>query len=127
MKIKSKVSLQDYRESLENYLSALDRNYYDMCKEFSKDIKRKWYFNFSDFLKTIHLNEEGIFDLLYPYSKNINEFSFKIAFRLEMRYDSILQIKNHLDSLKLIKDDYIYVDFEMINLINEYKTIKDKE
>lgn len=127
MKIKSKVSLQDYRESLENYLSALDISYYDMCKEFSKDIKRKWYFNFSDFLKTIHLNEEGIFDLLYPYSKNINEFSFKIAFRLEMRYDSILQIKNHLDSLKLIKDDYIYVDFEMINLINEYKTIKDKE
>lgn len=112
MKIKAKVSLQDYRESLEKYLSALDRNYYDMCKEFSKDIKRKWYFNFSDFLKTIHLNEEGIFDLLYPYSENINEFSFKIAFKLKMRYDDILQIKNHLDSLKLIKDDYIYGDLK---------------
>ena len=125
MKIKAKVSLQDYRESLENSLSVLDISYYNMCKEFSKDIKRKWYFNFSDFLKTIHLNEEGIFDLLYPYSENINKFSFKIAFRLKMRYDSILKIKNHLDSLKLIKDDYIYVDFEMLNLINEYKTIKE--
>ena len=113
MKIKAKVSLQDYRESLGNYLNKLDRDYYDMCKEFSKDIKRKWYFNFTDFLKTIHLNEEGIFDLLYPYSENINKFSFKIAFRLEMIYDSILQIKNHLDSLNLIKDEYIYVDFEM--------------
>lgn len=125
MKIKAKVSLQDYRESLGNYLNKLDRDYYDMCKEFSKDIKRKWYFNFSDFLKTIHLNEEGIFDLLYPYSKNIDDFSFEIAFILEMRYDSILQIKNHLDSLKLIKDDYIYVDFEILNLINKYKIIKD--
>ena len=125
MKIKAKVSLQDYRESLQNYLDKLDRDYYDMCKEFSKDIKRKWYFNFTDFLKTIHLNEEGIFDLLYPYSENINKFSFKIAFRLEMRYDIILQIKNHLDSLKLIKDDYIYVDFEILNLINKYKIIKE--
>ena len=125
MKIKSKVSLQDYRESLQNYLSAKNISYYNICKDFSKDIKRKWYFNFTDFLKTIHLNEEGIFDLLYPYSENINKFSFKIAFRLEMIYDSILQIKNHLDSLNLIKDEYIYVDFEILNLINKYKIIKE--
>ena len=74
--MKSKILLKDYKKSLENFKEYSNREYYDLCKEISKDIKQKWYNNFYDYLNLITLSEEGIFNMLYPYSDNINKLVY---------------------------------------------------
>ena len=41
--MKAKILLKDYKKSLENFKEYSDREYYNLCKEISKDIKKKLY------------------------------------------------------------------------------------
>lgn len=121
--LKAKILVEDYKKSLENFKEYSDKKYYNLCKRISKDIKQKWYNNFYDYLSFITLTEEGIFDLIYPYSDNIKKLSLKNYAELEFTYIDLDKIQKRIDSLYLIQDDYIYVDLEKLEFVNKFKGI----
>ena len=121
--MKAKILLKDYKKSLENFKEYSNREYYDLCKEISKDIKQKWYNNFYDYLNLITLSEEGIFNMLYPYSDNINKLSLKNYFKLESVYIDLNKIQKRIDSLELVQEDFIYVDLKELEFVNRFKNI----
>lgn len=119
----AKILLKDYKKSLENFKEYSDREYYNLCKRISKDIKQKWYNNFYDYLNLITLSEEGIFNMLYPYSNNINKLTLKNYFRLESAYTDLDKIQKRIDSLVLIQSDFVSVDSEELEFVNRFKNI----
>ncbi len=121
--LKAKILVEDYKKSLENFKEYSDKKYYNLCKRISKDIKQKWYNNFYDYLNFITLTDEGIFDLIYPYSGNIKKLSLKNYAELEFTYIDLDKIQKRIDSLELIQDDYIYVNSEKLEFVNKFKVI----
>ena len=121
--MKAKILLKDYKKSLENFKEYSNREYYNLCKKISKDIKQKWYNNFYDYLNLITLTEEGIFNMLYPYSDNINKLALKNYFKLESEYIDLDKIQKRIDSLELIQSDFVYVDSKELEFVNRFKNI----
>lgn len=121
--MKAKILLKDYKKSLENFKEYSNREYYNLCKEISKDIKQKWYNNFYDYLNLITLSEEGIFNMLYPYSDNINKLALKNYFKLESVYIDLDKIQKRIDSLELVQEDFVYVDSKELEFVNLFKNI----
>ena len=81
-------------------------------------------------LNLITLSEEGIFNMLYPYSDNINKFALKNYFKLESVYIDLDKIQKRIDSLELVPDDFIYVDSKELEFVNRYNVdslIKENE
>ena len=124
MKIKAKVLVSDYKKALENFREISQREFRESCKQVAKEIKQNWFRNFSnlrDYLRFIRYNEDGISELLmkkdeYAYEK----LSIKNYFKIKHRKISKEMIDLRINSLNMVKDEFIYVDAEALEFINKY-------
>ena len=120
MKIKAKVLVSDYKKALENFREITQREFRESCKQVAKEIKHNWFSNLRDYLEFIRYNEDVISELLMKKDDYAYEnLSIKNYLKINHRIDKEV-IDSRINSLKLIQDEFIYVDAEVLEFVNKY-------
>lgn len=118
----AKVLVKDYKQSLINKNILQNEKFIDKVIEIAFKIKSS---NFWDYYYWIPLFKESENDIIRKLSTNEWKYNKQLSMSdgidLDWAYVDNDEFKNKIQSLDLIKDDFIIVDLETVKMINKYK------
>ena len=119
---KAKILLSDYKQALINRNEAQNKKFIDKVIRLAFKIKSSKFYNYYYWIPLFKDSESDIIRKLYTnewkYHKQLN---MSDSIDLDWSYVDNDEFKNKIESLDLIKNDYIIVDLETIEMINKFK------
>ena len=119
---KAKILLSDYKNALINRNKAQNENFIDKVIKLAFKIKSSKFWNYYYWIPLFKDSEN---DLIRKLSTNEWKYHKQLdmsdSIDLDRAYVDNDEFKNKIQSLDLIKDDFIIVDLETVEMVNKFK------
>lgn len=118
----AKVSISDHRQALINRNKSQNETFINEVLKIAFKIKSSKFWNYYYWIPLFKDSENDIIRKLstnkWKYHKQLN---MSDSIYLDWTYVDNDEFKNKIQSLDLIKDDFIIVDLETIEMINKWR------
>jgi len=119
---KAKILLSDYKKALINRNEARNEKFINKVVQLAFKIKSSKVWNYYYWIPLFKDSENDIIRKLsaneWKYHKQLN---MSDSIDLDWFYVDNDEFKNKIESLDLIKDDFIIVDLETVEMVNKFK------
>jgi len=121
---KAKILLSDYKTALINRNTLRNENHINKVMELVHKIKSSKFYNYYYWIPLYRDNENDLIRKLMTNKEEYHEqLKMSDSFRLIWSYVDNDEFKNQIESLDLIKDDFIVVGLDVVEMVNKYKSI----
>ena len=118
----AKVLLKDYRQALINKNILENERFIDEATKIAIKVKSSRFWNYYYWIPLFKETENDIIRKLCTLDiLTIKQLTWSDDFNLKWWYVNNDNFNNTIDSLDLIKDDFINIDLETVKMINRYK------
>ena len=118
----AKVLLKDYRQALINKNILENERFIDEATKIAFKVKSSRFWNYFYWIPLFKETENDIIRKLCTLDiLTIKQLTWSDDFNLKWWYVNNDNFNNTIDSLDLIKDDFINIDLETVKMINRYK------
>ena len=118
----AKILVKDYKQALTNRNKARNEKFINKVVSLAFKIKSSKFYNYYYWIPLFKESENDIIRKLSTNEwKDNKQLSMSDRMDLDWSYVDNDEFKNKIESLDLIKNDYIIVDLETIEMINKFK------
>ena len=118
----AKVLVKDYKQALINKNISQNERFINKIIEIAFKIKSSKFYNYYYWIPLFKESENNIIRKLSTNEwKDNKQLSMSDAMDLDWYYVDNDEFKNEIESLDLIKDDFIIVDLEKVEMINKWR------